>query len=60
MQIINDAYDKYSEHFEQAGDQSPLLMNHLLAQMVMKEREENTYLKSRLDENSRRVGTRHA
>lgn len=48
MQLINELYDKYDEWFEVAGDQSPLLMNQVLAQMVIKEREDKEFYKNQL------------
>lgn len=48
MIVLNQIYDKWSEYFEHAGDQSPLLMNHILADMVIKERENTEFYKNLL------------
>jgi len=55
MQLINDMYDKWGEYFEEAGDQSPLLMNHMLAKLLVAERQNNEYLRKCLNEISRRT-----
>ncbi len=47
--IIIEAYAKYGEWLEIAGEKSPQLMINILASMLIKEREQNAYLQRRLD-----------
>ncbi len=43
--LINELYCKYGEWFESIGDdKSPLLMINILANMVIKQTENNEYL----------------
>ena len=43
--LINDIETKYAEHFDMAGDKAPALMNQILSQMVLKERNEKQFYK---------------
>ena len=47
--IIIDLQLKYGEWLEMAGDKSSALMIHILASLLIKEREENSFLKKRLE-----------
>lgn len=50
MEIINSCYDKYEEFFESKGDETPFYLNHVLANMLLQERDKNEYLTKRLKE----------
>lgn len=46
--LIKETHIKYSEWFEVAGEKSPQLMIHILASLLIKEKNENYYLNRRL------------
>ena len=41
--ILLEVYEKYGEHIEAWGDDSPALVVHILCTMVAKERETNQF-----------------
>lgn len=45
QQLVNELAVKYSEWIEHVGEKAPQLMIHLLASLLIKEKEENEYLK---------------
>lgn len=48
-QLLSDVYEKYGEHIEMQGCNGPHLVNQILAQMVLIERDEKNYYLKRLD-----------
>jgi hypothetical protein len=50
--IFTEVVDRHGEYIEMAGDKTPVLIISILCQMVMKEREENEYLRRRLNSES--------
>ncbi len=45
LPLLNEIYEKYSEHFEMAGDRSDELLVQILLQMVERERNHTQYYK---------------
>jgi len=48
FQLLEELKDKYSEHLEHAGEFAPDLLNRMLANLLAKEKELNSYYKKRL------------
>lgn len=48
-EIMNEIKEKYSEWLEYAGEESPALIMKILCYMVMQEREQNNFLKKRVE-----------
>ena len=46
--IILGIHDKFGEWLEESGDNAPALMIHILAVMLLKEKEKNEFLQRRL------------
>ncbi len=44
-ELLNELREKYSEYIEMAGENSPALMNQILASLLFKEIEEKEYYK---------------
>lgn len=49
QELLNQLNNKYIEWLEIAGDQAPALFSHILASIIIKEREYSEYLKKRLE-----------
>ena len=48
-ELVLELQDKFGEWLEVAGENSPALMIHILSTLLIKEREQTSYLKRRLD-----------
>lgn len=48
--LLNELDQKYGEWLEMAGDQAPVVLNGILAQLLVKEREKIVYYEKRLKE----------
>lgn len=46
--LIHDVQEKYGEWLEMYGEQSPYVVQHILADLLIKERENVEYLNNRI------------
>ncbi|MEK6880025.1 MAG: hypothetical protein AABY22_10475 [Nanoarchaeota archaeon] len=48
-ELLLEIYEKYGEWLEHAGENAPALFYHILATIIINERQNNEYLKKRLN-----------